>query len=122
MGTFKIKSENGSVVKCNKCARIHIEFGNTVIELELCQFWKFIKYIEQLNPKKAFHEHVIIPLAGKSIYAKISQNEFIELKNLLFKAKDKVKKEYQLSQGDLTKCSTVIPHHLDSIIDKTLPN
>jgi hypothetical protein len=75
-----------------------------------------------LRPKKIFHEYIIIPLIGNSDYTKISHNEFIELKNLLIKAKSMVQKEYLLSQGEITKCSTGMPYNLNSIIDRTLPN
>jgi hypothetical protein len=88
------KNEHGYVVKCNKCAHLHVAFGNTVMAFTTDQFHEFVRTVRDCNQANSNctnrHAKMIqIPTAARSITLVYSINEIQQLLALLEKAEKK---------------------------------
>ncbi|MBC8345591.1 MAG: hypothetical protein ISR82_05645 [Candidatus Marinimicrobia bacterium] len=119
MGEFCYQSKNGRSYKCKKCAKIHIEYGTTIIELDINQFWKFDKYIKNINPVLGKDQPLMLPLLGTSIFCRFTQKEFEEFKLLISYTRKYLTDDYFMSIGMMNQLSG---HTWPVEIDKTQPN
>ncbi len=122
MREFFYESMNGCAYKCKKCARIHIEYGTTVIELEIKQFWEFNKYVESVNPDWLGSERFILPLLGREVYCGFTRRQFEEFRLLLSEAMEHLTNDNFMSQDRIDQVSGLSDHYWTTELDKSLPN
>lgn len=84
------KTKNGQVYICNKCSKIHIEFGNLNFNFSQKEFDDFADYILTLdgnywkeeNKDTPFARKIFIPIGHKNFNVLLSSKELEEMKSL----------------------------------------
>lgn len=86
------KCENGQIFICNKCQKIHLEFGNFTFdftsEIKLRDFLENLEqidgsYYEALNKPSAYVRKIIVPVPNSSLKILFTSEELHEIRNLI---------------------------------------
>ncbi|NLT49608.1 MAG: hypothetical protein GXX85_01670 [Ignavibacteria bacterium] len=87
---------NGQIFVCPCHNRIHLEFGNIVIQMNYEELESFSEYILKINYKHYLNinrnapnrRKLLLHLGFKKIHFALTPNEFLELKELLSPKKE----------------------------------
>lgn len=87
------KNPSGLIYKCEKCRKIHIEFGSFLLKYTLDEFRQFAEYIININ-EKSFHckrfdsnKKILIPIGHPDLQLLLTWYELKNFQSLLRIAK-----------------------------------
>jgi len=107
MKKLNLKKGPARIFQCPNCHRIHFEYGSIALDLELNDFWKFSWLIQ--NPKN-FRKNTsfyVIPVVHQSVFLKIHESHYPDVRGIVIEAVHLLKTEYLLSSGELLDHSTM---------------
>ncbi len=85
------KTQHGKIFKCDKCAKIHIEFNNLSFNFDNTEFKQFANYFKKLNgpywekqnKDTIYRRKIFVPIGHKNVTFLLNNEELQEFKLLL---------------------------------------
>lgn len=99
----KLNLEKGAarLFQCPNCHRIHFEYGSIALDLELNDFFKFSSLIQNPDNFRKNTSYYVIPVVHQSVFLKIHESHYPDVRGIVIEAVHLLKAEYLLSSGEL---------------------
>jgi hypothetical protein len=94
------RTTNGTVFRCNKCEKLHIEFNNLNFNFTSSEYEYFVDFFrrldedfwESINTRSVYKRKIIVPIQHRNFMILMNSREVKEMKVLLGIEKPELKK------------------------------